>query len=161
MNKRWSDSDIGQAELRLEEFLPYRLTILASRVSTSLADIYKQRFGILISEWRVLANLGQFAPLSAAELAQYSSMDKVQISRTVSKMVRSGLITRQTDPGDNRAVILRLSGRGQELLEQIVPLALTWEAELLSDLDEQEITLLDNLLNRLRSKVDRLSATAD
>lgn len=161
MNKRWSDSDIGQAELRLEEFLPYRLTILASRVSTSLADIYKQRFGILISEWRVLANLGQFAPLSAAELAQYSSMDKVQISRTVSKMVRSGLITRQTDPGDNRAVILRLSDRGQELLEQIVPLALAWEAELLSDLDEQEITLLDNLLNRLRSKVDRLSATAD
>ena len=76
-------------------------------------------------------------------------------------MVGSGLITRQTDPDDNRALILRLSTRGQELLAQITPLALAWEAELLSDLDEQEIALLDNLLNRLASKVDRLSTTAD
>ncbi len=161
MGRKCTDSDSGRAELRLEEFLPYRLSILAGRVSVSFAGIYKQRFGISIPEWRVLANLGQFAPLTAAELVQYSSMDKVRISRTISKMVGSGLITRQTDPDDNRALILRLSTRGQELLAQITPLALAWEAELLSDLDEQEIALLDNLLNRLASKVDRLSTTAD
>ncbi|MRG73818.1 MarR family transcriptional regulator [Alphaproteobacteria bacterium HT1-32] len=161
MGRKCTDSDSGQAELRLEEFLPYRLSILAGRVSVSFAGIYKQRFGISIPQWRVLANLGQFAPLSAAELARHSSMDKVQISRTISKMARAGLITRQTDPDDNRALILSLSDRGQALLAQIIPLALAWEAELLSDLDEQEIALLDNLLNRLGNKVDRLSATAD
>ena len=85
MGRKCTDSDSGQAELRLEEFLPYRLSILAGRVSVSFAGIYKQRFGISIPEWRVLANLGQFAPLTAAELVQYSSMDK-QILTTIAPL---------------------------------------------------------------------------
>ncbi|MEQ9199728.1 MAG: MarR family transcriptional regulator [Rhodospirillales bacterium] len=146
-----------QTDLRLEDFLPYRLSVLSSRVSASLAEIYRERFGILIPEWRVLANLDRFAPLSAAALAQYSSLDKVQVSRTISRMVKAGLITRQTDPDDQRAVILRLSERGQKLFDQITPLALAWEAEFLCDLDPQEIALLDDLLARLEKKADQIS----
>ena len=44
--------------LDLENFLPYRLTLLASHVAVTFAKQHAQRFGISIPEWRVIATLG-------------------------------------------------------------------------------------------------------
>ena len=54
--------------LELEKFLPYRLSVLAQLVSESLHDLYAQPFGLSVTQWRVMAALGRFAPLTAAEI---------------------------------------------------------------------------------------------
>ena len=51
-------------ELILEDFLPYRLSILSNTVSTTIAHAYEKRFGLSIPEWRVIAILGRFPGLS-------------------------------------------------------------------------------------------------
>ena len=76
-------------ELILEDFLPYRLAVLSHTVSTKIAGVYDKRFGLTIPEWRVLAILGRFPGLSAVEVAERTMLDKVAVSRAVTKLIRS------------------------------------------------------------------------
>ena len=71
--------------LQLEKFLPYRLSILAQLVSESLHDLYAGPFDLAVTEWRVMAALGRFAPLTASEVGQRIVMDKVAACRAEAK----------------------------------------------------------------------------
>ena len=44
--------------LRLESFVPYRLSVLTNRMSNEIARHYSDRFGLSIPEWRVIAVSG-------------------------------------------------------------------------------------------------------
>src|SRR5258706_15569819 len=46
------------APLKLEEFLPYRLNVVASLVSQALSRIYADRYGIGVPEWRGVGGAG-------------------------------------------------------------------------------------------------------
>ena len=61
--KEWLDVK-RPAGFDLESFLPYRLSVTTNRVSRAFAALYEQEFGISIPEWRAIAVLGAFAPLS-------------------------------------------------------------------------------------------------
>ena len=41
--------------LKLAEFLPYRLSVLSNRISQGIADLYEDRFGISLNQWRIMA----------------------------------------------------------------------------------------------------------
>src|SRR5690606_34750172 len=107
----------------LERFLPYRLSIVAQLSSTSLARLYAQRYGLSVPQWRVMAMLGRYRTLTAAEICDRTLMDKVAVSRAVSAMLARGLIERAPDPSDRRRAALRLSPAGQDMHREIVPLA--------------------------------------
>jgi DNA-binding MarR family transcriptional regulator len=62
--------------LDLDRFVPYRLSVLANRISNVIARQYSERFGLSIPEWRVMAVLGQTSGLSAREVALRTEMDK-------------------------------------------------------------------------------------
>ena len=104
-------------ELILEEFLPYRLAVLSNTVSTTVARAYDKRFNVSIPEWRVIAILGRFPGLSAVEVAERTMMDKVAVSRAVTKLVKNGRIDREFADADKRRSILNLSEEGQQLRE--------------------------------------------
>ena len=70
-------------DFRLEDFLPYRLSVAANRVSRRFADRYGAAFGLSIPEWRVMAVLGRFGRLPGREIAACTAMDKVKVSRAV------------------------------------------------------------------------------
>ena len=92
-------------ELILEEFLPYRLAVLSHTVSTTIAKVYEKRFGLSIPEWRVIAILGRFPGLSAVEVADRTMMDKVAVSRAVTKLIKNGRVDRQFADADRRRSI--------------------------------------------------------
>ena len=56
--------------LQLEHFLPYRLSVLSNRISQDIARLYGDRFGLGITEWRVVAVLGRHSDISAREVAR-------------------------------------------------------------------------------------------
>ncbi|MET0550795.1 MAG: helix-turn-helix domain-containing protein, partial [Xanthomonas sp.] len=76
--------------LDLERFLPYRISVLSNRISQEIARLYAGRFGLNVTEWRLLAVLGRFPDLSATELAERTAMDKVAVSRAVASLVAEG-----------------------------------------------------------------------
>jgi len=47
------------AVLELDRFLPYRLSVLSNRISQDIAALYGTRFGLTVTEWRILAVLGR------------------------------------------------------------------------------------------------------
>jgi DNA-binding MarR family transcriptional regulator len=135
--------------LELEKFLPYRLSILAQLVSESLHDLYAQPFGLSVTQWRVMAALGRFAPLTASEVGQRIVMDKVAVSRAVAGLLKRQLIERATDRHDRRRASLNLSPQGRALHARIVPLALGYEARLCEALTAEERQTFNTLYERL------------
>ncbi len=141
--------------LILEEFLPYRLARLSSTVSTTIARAYDKEFGLTIPEWRVIAVLGRFPGLSAVEVAEQTFLDKVAVSRAVTKLIKSGRIDRQFADADRRRSILNLSEKGREVHDGVAKLALKFEDDLLAGLDESDVkqfnAVMDALLDKARN----------
>ncbi len=142
--------------VKLETFVPYRIAVLSSSVSKSVADLYSDRFSISITEWRTIAVLGNYQPLSANEICERTNLDKVQVSRAVTRLTNAGLLLRRTDKSDRRKAELRLSARGMRIYHRIVPLALAWEERFLSVLDEEEKQTLNRLLDKLEAQARAL-----
>lgn len=151
----------ARTAFRLEHFLPYRLSVLANTASRALARVYGKRFGLSVTEWRVIANLARFAPLSASQVASRAAMDKVQVSRAVAKLRRKDLIERATDVDDRRRSALRLTARGRETHDAIVPLARAVEASLLAGLASADRAALDRLLAAVMLRAASLDAGQD
>lgn len=137
------------AVLELERFLPYRLSVLSNRISQTIASAYAARFGIGVTEWRVIAVLGRYPQLSANAVAERTAMDKVAVSRAVARLLERGLLQRDTHGDDRRRSVLELSAAGHALYGEVVPLALGYERALLSPLDAGERATLDALLSKL------------
>lgn len=147
-----------KSELILEDFLPYRLSILSNTVSNTIATAYNKRFGLSIPEWRVIAVLGRFPGLSAVEVAERTLMDKVAVSRAVTKLINSGRVDRQFADADRRRSILRLSAEGRQVHDEIAPLALKFEEDLLHGLSEDEIQTLSVIMERLLARARLIGA---
>ena len=143
------DKKKNDRELILEAFLPYRLAILSHTVSSSIARAYDRRFGLTIPEWRIIAILGRFPGLSAAEVAERTMLDKVAVSRAVSKLIRNGRIDREFADADRRRSILNLSTEGRKVHDEIAPLALGIEDDLLDGLSEEQVGTLNDVIERL------------
>ncbi|MFN7183590.1 MAG: MarR family winged helix-turn-helix transcriptional regulator [Thermomonas haemolytica] len=137
------------AQLVLERFLPYRLSVLSNRLSGAIAREYSQRFDLGVTEWRVMAILGRTPDLSANQVAQRSAMDKVAVSRAVARLLASGRIEREFDEDDRRRSVLRLSDAGYAIYDAVVPLALGFEQQVLGELTADERALLFRLLDQL------------
>ena len=139
-----------EAPLRLEQFLPYRLSIASNAVSDRVAHVYQARFGLKIPEWRVIAVVAEQAHATQAGLVAATQMDKMTVSRAVAALVDRGLLVR-AQASDRRTLELALTAEGQALYAEIAPLALGIEAELLHGFSEAERDQLMTLLTRLEA----------
>lgn len=145
--------------LALETFLPYRLSILANMVSNAIARDYHAQFGLTVPEWRLMAVLGRFGPDVATGLCARTAMDKVTVSRAMTRLIENGHISRGSDPKDRRRVIARLTRKGKSVHDKIVPVALAHERDLLAALDKAEAATLDRLLAKLHDRARALQET--
>jgi DNA-binding MarR family transcriptional regulator len=143
--------------LRLEDFLPYRLNVLAAAVSEGLARVYSVRFGIDIPAWRVLATLGQFGPVTSKTIGAHSRMHKTKVSRAVADLESRGLTRRAASSGDRREAIIALTPEGESVYRDIAPLALAYQRELLAGLPPEDAARLDALLDLLAASAAKLT----
>jgi DNA-binding MarR family transcriptional regulator len=145
-------------ELILEEFLPYRLSVLSHTVSTTIAKVYEKKFGISIPEWRVIAILGRCPGLSAVDVADRTMLDKVAVSRAVSKLIKNGRIDREFADADRRRSILNLSPAGLAVHNEIAPLALAFEHDLLQGISATDYDAFNVVVERLLDRAQQLGA---
>jgi DNA-binding MarR family transcriptional regulator len=147
----------AQRRLALNDFIPYRLSVLTNRVSGAIARHYSDHFSLTIPEWRVMAVLGETPGLSAREVAVRTAMDKVQVSRAVASLIAARRLERTYDDEDGRISHLFLTRGGRTVYDQIAPLALRLEETLLAALTADERQALDRLLVKLGRQVKLLS----
>ncbi len=132
----------------LNQFLPYQLSILSLKISNGIAEHYQDQFGINISEWRVLIILYKNPDITAKKISQLSQMDKVRISRTLKSLVQKDYLTQSQHPLDARAKNYELNQRGRYLMRAVIPDALRYEENLLSQLSEEEREQLHHLIGK-------------
>jgi DNA-binding MarR family transcriptional regulator len=140
-------------QLSLAEFLPYQLSVTSNAVSDLIARSYRGRFALKIPEWRLMAVLGERASATQRELCEATAMDKVTVNRASKELVERGLVKRAPNETDGRSHHLALTGVGRELYAQIVPLALSVEAEIEAILGGDEAKALEAMLAKLRARV--------
>jgi DNA-binding MarR family transcriptional regulator len=148
---------VKAALLDLDRFLPYRLDILAEAVSRSLSRIYKDKYGLGVPEWRVLAHLGQYAPITAKAIAAHSRMHKTKVSRAVAALEELGLLARSGNDEDRREELLSLTGKGKAAYNDLAPKATDFARHLLDDLSATERRALEHAIDRLLKRFERNS----
>lgn len=135
--------------LRLQDYLPYRLSVAANAVSRWIAGAYEQRFGLKIPQWRLLAVLADEGALTQQTLCGRTIMDKVTVMRAAQALLRRRLIRRLPNALDRRSHRLALTRTGRRLYERIAPLALDYESQLLRGIEPGEVARLEHLLRQL------------
>jgi DNA-binding MarR family transcriptional regulator len=134
----------------LDSFLPYRLAVLAQRVSADFARVYGARHDLSIPEWRVIAHLANAeGPVSVREVFARVAMDKSKVSRAAGRLELAGLIEKREDPRDRRLVALSLTGAGRAVMAELAPLARGFEARLLGRLAPDDRVAIDRILAQL------------
>ncbi|NIL95516.1 MAG: MarR family transcriptional regulator, partial [Woeseiaceae bacterium] len=83
-------------------------------------------------------------------------MDKVAVSRAVTKLIKNGRIDREFADADRRRSILNLSEEGKKVHNEIAPLALGFERELLRDIGEEDFATFNRILDQLREKASEI-----
>lgn len=137
--------------LRLDQFLPYQLSVTSNAVSQVIARTYESLFGLRIAEWRLIAVLAEEEGLTQQALVARTEMDKMTVSRAAQALASRGLVSRVTHGSDRRSHALALSEAGRALYAEIAPKALEMEARLLADLSPDAIDGLKKTLATLKA----------
>jgi DNA-binding MarR family transcriptional regulator len=146
------------APLKLEEFLPYRLNVVASLVSQALSRIYAERYGVGVPEWRVLVTLGQFGVMTGKAIGAHSHMHKTKVSRAVALLEERKLVMRRANRADLRESFLALTQQGRQMYEDLAPIALDFAQRLGDAVDPADRAALDRALQHLTERSERLAA---
>lgn len=136
-------------EFPLQQFLPYLLNQAAEESSLEFQQIYKNRYGMLRTEWRVLFHLGIYGRLTAKEIGDRSKMHKTKISRAVQRLAERRFLTRDQDAKDRRLEHLELTSAGQAAYRDLRQVAETYDAKLSATLSDQENLILRQALLKL------------
>ncbi len=146
---------------RLSDFLPYLMSVTTNAVSDLVAGKYRERFGLKIPEWRVMAVLGDAGALTQRELVGATLMDKVAVNRACKTLEERGLAARSPNSRDGRSHHLELTEAGRTMHGDIMPLALEMQELIFAPLDPQERALFEQLLNRIMAQVRSLEGGAN
>jgi len=146
--------------LKLDDFLPYRLSIASNAVSDAVATAYRTLFGLRIPEWRLVAVLAEGGAMSQQALCGRTRMDKVTVSRAAIALAGRGLIVRTTNPGDQRSHLLTLSPDGRALYAQVAPKAIELEKRVFQGFTAGERAQLRAMLDRIEAAAEALEAGA-
>ncbi|SMR81869.1 DNA-binding transcriptional regulator, MarR family [Aliiroseovarius halocynthiae] len=135
---------------KLDDFLPYQIAVLSSRVSAEFSKHYREAYGISVSEWRVVAHLSQADSVSVREIHKRVDMDKPKVSRAASRLEAAGYITKTINPSDRRLVELSLTDKGRAMIDALAPIAADYETHLTTLLEEQDESFRETLVLLLK-----------
>jgi|GEM_PF-922889 len=99
--------------IRLNEYWPYQVTVLADRVARLTSAIVKREAGLNLSQWRVLAAIAEAPGRTAVEVVTVTPMDKGIVSRATKALLEAGLVVRRASQADGRVSHLYLTGKGK------------------------------------------------
>jgi DNA-binding MarR family transcriptional regulator len=150
--------DRDRAPLKLEEFLPYRLNVVASLVSQALSRIYSDRYGIGVPEWRVLVTLGQYGMMTGKAIGAHSHMHKTKVSRAVALLEKRKLLIRRVNRADLRESFLALTPAGRTMYDDLAPIALDFASRLFEVVDPSDRAAFERAIDRLIERSARLTA---
>ena len=143
--------------LRLDDYLPYRLSVASNEVSRLIARAYEDRFGLSIPQWRLICVLAEDGASTPQAIVARTATDKVIVSRAAQALAARHLIQRKPNESDGRSHHLDLTDMGRELHAEVSPLALRYERDVIAGLSDEDVMALKRLLIRIEGAATRLA----
>ena len=147
MSESRSDSDFD-----LEEFLPYLLNQAAEATSRGFQSVYRERYGMTRTQWRVMANLGKFGSMTARDICAISHIEKSKVSRSVTALEAAGILIRTPSEQDRRVEHLALSERGSMIFRELGRLARDYDEDLRHELGIEAVADFRRMLLQLAKR---------
>ena len=140
----------------IRDLISYRLHVLANLSARWAAARYQTRFGLRLLEWRAIALLGGYAPLSLNEIARGAGLEKSHASRTVAGLIKRKLVASGPDDRDGRGKLFMLTRSGSTLYRKVFEDAVSRGEAWLSVLSVAERASLKTMLDRLTEQARTL-----
>ena len=154
---RHGGSAVASGTLRLDDYLPYRLSVASNAVSRLIAKAYEDRFGLTIPQWRLIAVLAEDGPLTQQAIGVRTVMDKVSVSRATQGLVKRRLVQRAAHDADGRSHHVMLSKAGERLYREVAPMAMEYEERLLRHFDSAAVEGIKQFLLHLERSAAELA----
>ena len=112
--RRWLTPDEQQA---------WRAHLATSKLLTRQLDRDLDRFGLSINDYEILVVLSESPDhrLRMTDLADATAQSRSRLSHQITRMEASGLVRRDTCPGDKRGLYAVLTGEGMATIERVAP----------------------------------------
>ncbi len=146
-------SSAGGLTLDLERYVPAFITFIANKLSRSATALYQKRFGVNVTEWRIMALLAIEPNIPASRICHVIGFDKGPVSRTLAFLQKRGLVAIRDDPRDARSHSISLTAQGHLTHDAVIVEALSREQRLLSCLSKAEQETLIDLLRRVHANM--------
>ena len=133
----------------LHDFMPYLLNRAAETTSLEFQKFYKDTYGMLRTEWRVLFHLGRFGDLTAKQICTLADLHKTKVSRAVTALENKRFLSRTQVPTDRRNEILSPTKQGLAAFSDLQTQALTYNEDLMARFTSQEQAVLKRCLTKI------------
>lgn len=144
---------------RFTSSLPY----LLNRVGVRMGELFTQRLterGLTLPMYRVLAVLRQEGPQRLGDLSTMVTVEMSTLSRLVTAMKKNGLLTRTRPEENARTVSIGLTGEGEKLADELMPLAAHFEDVGTRTFSREQVEWLKEALTRIHENLEELDETA-
>jgi MarR family 2-MHQ and catechol resistance regulon transcriptional repressor len=113
---------------------------------------YLAEFGLSKSTLNVLMVLlcGKPEGMLLHDLGELLLVSRANVTGLIDSLEEKGYVKRVVDSGDRRGRFARLTRKGEELLDEVIPVHFSNIAEMVSDLSIKEKSLLTALLKKMR-----------
>ncbi len=136
-------------DFELQNFLPYLLNQAAESSSMAFRTYYRDKYGMLRTEWQVLFHLWRYGDMTARDICDRASLHKTKVSRAVAALEVKRMLERREMPADRRNEMLALTRIGRKASEDLSHAAEVYNAQLLAMFSEPERAILHNCLLRI------------
>lgn len=139
-------------QLDLDTYVPGLLLWLSNRVSSSASSLYNEKFGIGVTEWRILSYFKIHPWSTASKACELMGLDKGAVSRSIAFMVDNDWL--EPRPQGLRKIEYHVTPAGNKLHNAVFRLAMAREEALLDNFSPSERELLIAMLKRMLGNLE-------
>lgn len=125
----------------------------AARAVSALYDKALEPCGLRVTQYSLLAHVARMEPVTFRSLSQTMRLERTTLVRNIDLLRKQDLITDAPDTV-GKAGLLRVTGKGRDVLEQAVPLWKNAQASVKTLLAPEEIVSLKDLLGKLQAATE-------
>jgi len=145
--------ELRLGEIGLSNFAPYLMNRIMGRYNASLREEMANQ-GLTTPKMRALAVLSVIDGPLIRELAVYAVIEQSTLSRALDQLAGDGLIRRETDTDDSRAIRVFITEAGRTTFEMLWPHMAASYARMFRGIAEDErrafVTTLHKMLGNIR-----------
>ena len=130
----------------------YLLRRAGKLVTAHIEELFTEE-DVSFLQWMLMMNLREGLAHTAAELREQVCHDSGALTRVIDQLEERGFISRQRSTTDRRAIELKLTAQGANIVNSYLPRVIGLYNTLMEDFTAEEADTLITLLTRLTTKL--------